>query len=376
MIQLIFAFHYQIFFVFSAAISCFFICRHLARHPHLISDIPNLRSSHKRTVSRGGGISLFLPCIIFFIFLFWPIANPITQTIVIGSLFFAFIGTIDDHQSISPVIRLVISFIISIILCFYSLDNTLTFFGISFSGWPVRVFQVLWIVSCINFFNFMDGIDGLAALQAWWIAILVSLTAYLGFYELISSQNPKLTSLYPAIALFKTIFWTYLLLAGTLSAFLYWNWPRAHVFMGDGGSYFLGFMLGYAALFSSQMVKATNLLPDNGVGGGPPRPNIFDTGIIFTAWVPFYLDAIITLILRLKKKQNIFCAHRGHLYQKFLNRGMKEIKILFFYSSLNVFLIIPITVWAVLRSSALSFSLETFFLTLYFIIFWKSHKSS
>jgi Fuc2NAc and GlcNAc transferase len=87
-----------------------------------------------------------------------------------------------------------------------------------------------------------------------------------------------------------------LLLLGAVAGFLCWNFPPARIFMGDAGSGFLGLMLG---LLSIQ--------------AGWVSPGFFWAWLILLG--VFVVDATLTLLRRLVRRQKPYEAHRSHAYQ-------------------------------------------------------------
>jgi UDP-N-acetylmuramyl pentapeptide phosphotransferase/UDP-N-acetylglucosamine-1-phosphate transferase len=128
----------------------------------------------------------------------------------------------------------------------------------------------------------------------------------------------------------------YLLLLSCMSAFFYYNFPNAKMFMGDSGSLPLGFMISLIPLYlSTEKIK----------------PDLFNILILIPV---FCIDGIFTLIKRFFEKKNIFSAHREHLYQRIqIEKNWSKKKTLFIFSSLNI---IPILNY-VLFSSYFSFSI-------------------
>tara|TARA_A100001388_G_C28572822_1_gene405106 strand:- start:135 stop:677 length:543 start_codon:yes stop_codon:yes gene_type:complete len=86
-----------------------------------------------------------------------------------------------------------------------------------------------------------------------------------------------------------------IILLGSLLTFICWNWYPAKIFMGDIGSTFLG------------VYFIANILQFNDVNE--------IVGLLLVA-SPLFGDALITIFRRFLKKQNIFKAHRQHLYQR------------------------------------------------------------
>jgi Fuc2NAc and GlcNAc transferase len=87
-----------------------------------------------------------------------------------------------------------------------------------------------------------------------------------------------------------------MLLLAAVAGFLCWNFPPARIFMGDAGSGFLGLMLGLLS------IQAAGVNPD-----------------FFWAWLillgVFVVDATVTLLRRLMRRQKLYEAHRSHAYQ-------------------------------------------------------------
>jgi UDP-N-acetylmuramyl pentapeptide phosphotransferase/UDP-N-acetylglucosamine-1-phosphate transferase len=146
----------------------------------------------------------------------------------------------------------------------------------------------VWIVGLTNAYNFMDGIDGIAASQA----IVGGLCwAALGW---LNSQ--------PLILVLG------LLLAVSSAGFVLHNWYPARIFMGDVGSAFLGYT--FAALplmFMSQLAWNERT----------PRTVL---AVILPLW-PFVFDSVFTFLRRLFLGENVFSAHRSHLYQRLVIAG-------------------------------------------------------
>jgi Fuc2NAc and GlcNAc transferase len=131
----------------------------------------------------------------------------------------------------------------------------------------------------VNFFNFLDGIDGLASLQA----------AITGLGILLAAWDPALSVAAAA-------------LAAAALGFLPFNWSPASVFLGDSGSYFLGFVLAALPLAA----------PD------PAGPSaVLFVGL--SLWL-FLADASWTLVRRAMRGERIHEAHREHLYQRLARR--------------------------------------------------------
>jgi UDP-GlcNAc:undecaprenyl-phosphate GlcNAc-1-phosphate transferase len=198
----------------------------------------------------------------------------------LAGAFLALAGFIDDVEPISPAQKYVPQ-VIGSLLAAFALEPTLAgeflFLQVNLHGNVANLLAALWIVSFINVLNFMDGIDGLAA----------------GVGAILGIAIPALTNGAGAFMLLP--------LAAALLGFLAWNTNPASIFMGDVGSQFVGLVLAVGALH----------WPAGDVQMVP----------VLIVFAPLLLDTGFTLIRRLVNGQNIFRAHRTHLYQRLVSIG-------------------------------------------------------
>ena len=150
------------------------------------------------------------------------------------------------------------------------------------AGLDVIAAGLLWLWF-VNLFNFMDGMDGLSGLEACVVGLGVAMVAW------IAGPNAPLEA------------WG-LALAGAACGFLWWNRPPARIFLGDVGSVPLGFLLGWLLLrlaAEGQMVAAL-ILP-----------------------LYYIADATWTMVRRAVAGKVLWQAHRGHFYQRAVDRGVR-----------------------------------------------------
>lgn len=274
-----------------------------------ILDIPNQRSSHSIPTPRGGGLAIVLLTLAgWWCYAFWGGTVPMSMVNVYtaAAALVALTGWIDDLRSLPNLFRLSVHLAATILLllgggiAWQSLE--LPFFGeltLGFWGFPLAA---LWIIGLTNAYNFMDGIDAIAGIQA--------LIAGFGWYLLGTLSDQ------PACAMLGT------LIAASSAGFLWWNRPPAKIFMGDVGSAFLGFTLAALSVIAAQ----TNT-------------RLAVAGVILV-W-PFVFDSIFTLLRRLCKGENIFQAHRSHLYQRLIQKGWTHGKVSALYGALAGIGIVP-----------------------------------
>ena len=120
------------------------------------------------------------------------------------------------------------------------------------------------------------------------------------------------------------------LLAAASLGFLGFNWPPARIFMGDVGSAFLGFTFAALAVAAAQR-----------------DPRIALVGILFV-W-PFVFDATFTFLRRLKNGENVFAAHRSHLYQRLVIVGYSHRFVTLLYMGLAAWG----TIWGLIWSQGI-----------------------
>ncbi len=264
-------------------------------------DIPGERSSHTAPTPRGAGLALVAVLILAFAALIITDtvpADPAGWVVIAAMIVLGVVSWIDDRRGLSPLTRLSAQFGWVVVGLF-----TLPPPGLIFQGalphwldWAIAAAAWLWF---INAFNFMDGIDGLAGAE----------TASIGTGLVI------LVLAVPGLFPFGAIG---LLLIGGAVGFLVWNWQPARIFLGDVGSVPLGYLLGWLLL-------------------GVATQGYWGAALILPA---YYLgDATLTLLLRLRRGERVWQAHREHFYQRAVRSGMSHKATVIWICLFNVGLI-------------------------------------
>lgn len=245
-----------------------------------IIDKPNHRSSHSSITIRGGGV--IFPIAVGIAFLLGYASWLVTLAVVLVAI----VSFIDDIRPLSQLPRFG-SHIIAVLLIAYDLNL------LQGSLWVLPVVLIL-LVGWINAFNFMDGINGITVLYA-----LVAIASF--------SVLPIHASSLP------------LLITMGLSCLVFGFFnvrKKAKTFAGDVGSISMAVFLGYF-LFKTIVVTG-------------------QIGYILFFCI-YGIDAIITIITRIKKKENIFESHRSHLYQYLVNEwGYSHIFLAVVYAVLQL----------------------------------------
>ncbi|MFD2601204.1 MraY family glycosyltransferase [Flavobacterium suzhouense] len=280
-----------------------------------IIDKPNHRSSHTTITLRGGGMIFPLAMIIACVLGYASIAATIAIVLV------GLISFIDDIKPLHQLPRIG-SQLIAVSLVLYDLGMLNE--GLLFIIPLVFILAIGWI----NAFNFMDGINGITVLYA-----LVAISSFGWIYR----DTPSFEIL-ATMGL------------GCL-VFAYFNVrKKAKTFAGDVGSVSMALFLAYF------MIKL-----------------IFE--IQQPAYILFFsvygIDAVITILYRLKNKENIFQPHRSHLYQ-YLANEMKwphvQVSIVYAFIQLLINIVIIYLVSQNEMSLAVAFGILGIMSVVYFFI--------
>lgn len=232
----------------------------------IILDKPCERSSHNSKVIRGGGI--IFPIGITFWFIWSGFQYP---WFFAGLILISFISLLDDLSNVSIRIRFAIH-LAAIFLLFIQIGSTLL-------PWWVWIIAFFTATSIINAFNFMDGINGLTS--SYSLSVLIGLWIVNNYQESFIGNDLLFATGLPVII------------------FSIYNFrTHARCFAGDVGSVSISFII---IFLLGKLILATNN--------------------------PFYLmflcvygvDTFLTICYRLMRNENIFKAHRKHLYQILAN---------------------------------------------------------
>lgn len=262
-------------------------------------DWPNMRKLHSRPIPRTGGVAIF-----FAFLLVWYLIYSFSQMQWLGFLqekqilFFlggGFLvlgmGLVDDVCRLGYRTKFL----------FQILGATLAFFG----GLRIEVFYLdglyldfgylsyfvtlFWFVLLINAINLIDGLDGLAGGIIFFVcSVMVILLSIQEFHFLAVS---------------------YSILAGSVLGFLFYNFSPAKVFLGDSGSYFLGYMMAGLSIMGSvkSQVSTSILLPLLALG------------------IPI-LDTLIAPVRRFLCGRKMFYPDKGHIHHRLLQMGFSTHK--------------------------------------------------
>ncbi|QBQ42677.1 MraY family glycosyltransferase [Sphingobacterium psychroaquaticum] len=247
-----------------------------------IIDKPNERSSHTTVTLRGGGIIFYIAAAIYFI-----LSGFQYPWFFLGLTMMTVISFLDDVFTLSNKLRLLVHFT-SVLLMAYQLE----LFALP---WYFLLIGFVFAVGVINAYNFMDGINGITACYSLAVGGLLMLV------------NQEISFIDQNLLIYVML--------GVL-VFTFFNFRlKAKCFAGDVGSVAIAYILLFA--LGALILKTGNIIY-----------------ILFL--VVYGIDAVWTIVQRLLRKENIFQAHRSHLYQYLGNEaGVNKLLVSFIYGVLQ-----------------------------------------
>lgn len=276
---------------------------------------PGGRHVNGRTVPRLGGIGLAFAWAVPVVVL--ALRDPMVMraldgrwlqiaTVVGGGGAICTVGALDDVRGLRSLYKLAAQVLVAIVafVCGFQIQAVqLPLFGTLQMGVFALPVTVIWIVGVTNAVNLIDGLDGLAA----------GVTFFAAFTSFVIASISG--SVFVAL--------TTAALMGALVGFLFFNFNPARIFMGDSGSYFLGFVLATTAL----------------AGGGLQQKASTAVSLlvpVLALGVPIF-DTLFSMFRRVLERRPIFSADRGHVHHRLLDIGLthrRAVMLLYGVSSL------------------------------------------
>ncbi|MHC5003527.1 MAG: MraY family glycosyltransferase, partial [Planctomycetota bacterium] len=202
------------------------------------------------------------------------------------------VGLVDDRRGIGPWPKLLVQVAAATVLAVWFEVRLLTLLPPALSV----LVTVLWIVAITNAMNFLDNMDGLAAGVA-----AISATLFLAA-TLVNHQ--------------WFIAATLALLVGSLVGFLVFNFPPAKIFMGDGGSLVVGFLLGVLTARTTYFDPAAESFPLGSAWYGVFMP-------VIVLAIPLY-DFVTVTLVRLRQGRSPFVGDQQHFSHRLVRRGLSR----------------------------------------------------
>lgn len=249
-----------------------------------IIDKPNERSSHTRVTLRGGGVVFYFGVLLFFVLQGFQYPYFMGGITIIAAVSFA-----DDVRTLSSKVRLPLHFGAMALLFFE--------WGLFAQPWYLILMAFVLAVGVINAYNFMDGINGITGVYS---VVALAALAYVNaqVYHFVDDK----------------------LIYFSLMAVMVFNWfnfrKKARCFAGDVGSVTIAFLIVF--LLGKLIIETGNF------------------GYILFLGV-YGVDSVLTIVHRIMLKENIFEAHRKHVYQIMANElRIPHLMVSLFYGALQL----------------------------------------
>ena len=215
-------------------------------------------------------------------------------TLAVGGIAIVALGVVDDIKTLKARWKLLGQIFIAVFVCLSG--NVLTTVTIPILGvvnlgpWVGGVLTMLWIVGLINAFNLIDGVDGLAT--------GIALVGAMALIALGILQDTPLVAI-AGVAL-----------AGSLTAFLLYNFPPAWVFLGDTGSMFLGYTLAMMSLIGAHKSEAAVIV----------------IAPILALSFPLF-ETLLSIVRRYLRGVPVFAGDNRHTHHRLLRKGYSQPKV-------------------------------------------------
>jgi UDP-GlcNAc:undecaprenyl-phosphate GlcNAc-1-phosphate transferase len=230
----------------------------------------------------------------------WPSLQsrvPMGLIVLASALALHILGVIDDRKPLGPFFKLFLMVLPAVIVPLTTDTRLLTLLDGYVGGpWASIVLTAIWIIVVTNAFNFLDNMDGLSGGLASMCGLALAAIAILHGQWFIAA----------ALAL----------LVGSTLGFLFYNRPPATIFMGDGGSLVLGFLLAVLSIRISYVGQAPTTAPVS-----IPWHAVLTPLVVLA--IPLYDFSTVTLI-RLSQGKSPFVGDLQHISHRLVRRGLTK----------------------------------------------------
>ena len=289
------------------------VVRAFARSHGWVAE-PGERKVHKVATPDVGGIAMFIGMIVA-VLLAWRMdrfappfnGNSEPTGVLLGAIVMLVVGVVDDVREVSAPGRIVAVIASGLLLVWFGV--TMFYFRVPWLGvvqlsadW-IPIVTVVWLLAMTQAVNLIDGLDGLAAgVVAIGSGAFFIYARHLSGLGLLSEPN-----IGPLIAIITV---------GVCIGFLPYNFNGASIFMGDGGAYFLGFMVAVStSVVGGRADPATQAFSGQTYFFLAP---IFIPLVILG--VPVF-DVLFAIVRRVSRRQGFATADKGHLHHRLINLG-------------------------------------------------------
>lgn len=272
-----------------------------------IVDLPSARKVHSALTPRDGGIAVFLSFFLSLLGSKWILGMPETADgnstfvwLIAGGVLVFALGLVDDIRRLPPHIKFAFQIIAALLA--YAGGTEITQLELP-AGYVIQMgvfslpLTVLWFLLVINAVNLIDGLDGLAAGVTLFASLVLLVLSSMGghYWECMGLAG----------------------LAGACLGFLRYNFNPASIFLGDSGSYFIGYTLASLSLLGSMKSEATVAILIPVVALGLPL-----------------IDTILAPVRRFIIGKRLFRPDSSHIHHKLLQMGLTQRKaVLLLYAA-------------------------------------------
>ena len=260
-------------------------------------DQPNERKIHTTAIPRLGGVAIYIGfalALIFAVIMAKYLGRGMEWKhllgIALGGSIILILGVFDDIKGLKPAVKFFWQVIAASVVVYFGVS--IGFVSNPFNGlFPLGLLGIpltlLWIVGMTNSINLIDGLDGLAA-------GVTAISA--GTLFIVALRTHQISAAIIMLAL-----------CGSALGFLRYNFFPARIFLGDSGSYFLGFILAAASIigvFKTTLVVAL-IIP------------------VMILGVPIF-DTMFAIGRRLGERRSLFAADNKHIHHMLLRAGFTQ----------------------------------------------------
>jgi len=272
---------------------------------------PSARHIHKTAIPRLGGIAIFATFAIITSVTYALLrltgtgsagSRELLALIVPGTILFG-VGVVDDFIDVSPLAKISFQIPAGLALSFIGLNCIELHTTHAWLNIGVATISTLaWVIGITNAVNIIDGVDGLAGGSMLFSVLAIGVVAIIGGYH--------------------TVAFLAVVLAGALLGFLRFNFHPATIFLGDGGSMFIGYVLSALSL----ACKRGNMSP------------------VVALSIPALLlgfpivEMAVSILRRFVSGKRIFAADREHIHHRLLELGLNQrqvVGILYGFSAIS-----------------------------------------
>src|SRR6202050_2051490 len=273
-------------------------------------DMPDARKVHHSPITPLGGLGIFAGFIFGCLLTIHFNESSEIQYFIASTLVIFFLGLKDDILVISPIKKFIGQVLAAFIIIYYGNIQIRSMHGFLGIYQLPEMFSLLLtyfaVIVVINSFNLIDGVDGLAG------SIGLLSTTMFGIYFLRIGMPSY------AVLAFS--------LAGSLLAFLIFNFQPAKIFMGDTGSLLIGLV---SAIL---VVKFINTASSADVS----YPVMAAPAIVFTILLIPLLDTLRVFGIRIFYRRSPFSPDRNHIHHILLDKGFSHRAITIILVSINL----------------------------------------